>query len=83
MSQSTEDAKMYQSLPEQETSTKVLQQVPLYLFFSGKDGVGKSCIACAAALKIAESGHRVLLISKDRASSVAQVFSVEIGIVNG
>ena len=32
-----------------------------FLFFTGKGGVGKTSIACAAALSLADSGKSVLL----------------------
>jgi len=40
---------------------KFLEQPPRYLFFTGKGGVGKTSIACASAIQLAESGQRVLL----------------------
>jgi len=58
---------------------KFLEQPPRYLFFTGKGGVGKTSIACATAIHLAETGGRVLLVSTDPASNVGQVFGVEIG----
>lgn len=58
---------------------KFLKQPPRYLFFTGKGGVGKTSIACSAAIQLAEAGRRVLLVSTDPASNVGQVFGVEIG----
>ena len=58
---------------------KFLEQPPRYLFFTGKGGVGKTSIACATAIQLAETGRRVLLVSTDPASNVGQVFGVEIG----
>lgn len=58
---------------------KFLEQPPRYLFFTGKGGVGKTSIACATAILLAEAGQRVLLVSTDPASNVGQVFGVEIG----
>ncbi len=58
---------------------KFLKQPPRYLFFTGKGGVGKTSIACAAAVQLADAGRRVLLVSTDPASNVGQVFGVEIG----
>ena len=57
----------------------LLQQVPPFLFFTGKGGVGKTSLACAAAIFLAEQGKRVLLVSTDPASNVAQVFEQAIG----
>ncbi|MCU0735622.1 MAG: AAA family ATPase, partial [Methylotetracoccus sp.] len=56
-----------------------LEQPPRFLFFTGKGGVGKTSIACAAAIHLAESGQRILLVSTDPASNVGQVFGVTIG----
>ena len=58
---------------------KFLEQPPRFLFFTGKGGVGKTSIACATAIHLAESGKRVLLVSTDPASNVGQVFGVAIG----
>ncbi len=58
---------------------KFLDSPPRFLFFTGKGGVGKTSIACAAAVRLAESGRRVLLVSTDPASNVGQVFGLRIG----
>jgi arsenite-transporting ATPase len=58
---------------------KFLQHPPRYLFFTGKGGVGKTSIACATAIQLAEAGKNVLLVSTDPASNVGQVFGVTIG----
>lgn len=52
---------------------------PRFLFFTGKGGVGKTSLACATAIRLAEAGAQVLLVSTDPASNVGQVFGVEIG----
>ena len=52
---------------------------PRFLFFTGKGGVGKTSIACATAIELAEMGKRVLLVSTDPASNVGQVLGVKIG----
>ena len=56
-----------------------LKQAPRFLFFTGKGGVGKTSIACATAIRLADSGRRVLLVSTDPASNVGQVFGIAIG----
>ena len=58
---------------------KLLESPPRFLFFTGKGGVGKTSIACAAAVQLASTGRRVLLVSTDPASNVGQVFGLEIG----
>lgn len=57
----------------------MLRQVPPFLFFTGKGGVGKTSLACATAIHLTASGKRVLLVSTDPASNVAQVFEQTIG----
>jgi arsenite-transporting ATPase len=58
---------------------KFLDGARRFLFFTGKGGVGKTSIACATAIQLAEAGRRVLLVSTDPASNVGQVFGVAIG----
>src|SRR5450830_1387771 len=58
---------------------KFLDKPPRFLFFTGKGGVGKTSIACATAIQLAETGKRVLLVSTDPASNVGQVFGINIG----
>ncbi len=58
---------------------KFIEGATRYLFFTGKGGVGKTSIACATAIRLAEAGRRVLLVSTDPASNVGQVFGVGIG----
>ena len=52
---------------------------PRFLFFTGKGGVGKTSVACAAAITLAGRGRKVLLVSTDPASNVGQVFGLTIG----
>lgn len=56
-----------------------LDSPPRYLFFTGKGGVGKTSLACATAIRLAGAGNKVLLVSTDPASNVAQVFEQVIG----
>ncbi len=56
-----------------------LADLPRFVFFTGKGGVGKTSLACATAVRLADSGRRVLLVSTDPASNVGQVFGVTIG----
>lgn len=49
-----------------------------YLFYTGKGGVGKTSVACATAVSLADSGKRVMLISTDPASNLQDVFSMEL-----
>jgi len=65
--------------PGAALAMKFLERPPRFLFFTGKGGVGKTSIACATAIRLAEAGQRVLLVSTDPASNVGQVFGVAIG----
>ncbi len=56
-----------------------LDHPPTFLFFTGKGGVGKTSLSCAAAIHLARQGKKVLLVSTDPASNVGQVFSQTIG----
>jgi arsenite/tail-anchored protein-transporting ATPase len=57
--------------PDPATATR-------YLFFTGKGGVGKTSLSCATALKLAESGKRVLLVSADPASNLDEVLETSL-----
>ena len=61
------------------TTTDLLADLPRFVFFTGKGGVGKTSLACAAAVRLADGGARVLLVSTDPASNVAQVLGQRIG----
>lgn len=50
------------------------------LMFTGKGGVGKTSIACATAVFLAEGGKRVLLVSTDPASNLDEVLETELGM---
>jgi arsenite-transporting ATPase len=46
------------------------------ILFTGKGGVGKTTLAAATALRSAELGHRILVISTDIAHSLADVLAL-------
>lgn len=50
-----------------------------FLFFTGKGGVGKTSLACATAIALADAGKRVLLASTDPASNLDEVLGVKLG----
>lgn len=58
---------------------KFLDDAPRFLFFTGKGGVGKTSVACAASIELVGQGRRVLLVSTDPASNIGQVFGLTIG----
>ena len=51
----------------------LLRDPPHYLFFTGKGGVGKTSLACASALAMADTGKSVLLVSTDPASNLDEM----------
>jgi len=57
----------------------MFDNLPKFIFFTGKGGVGKTSLACATALSFADKGDRVLLVSTDPASNIGQVFDTRIG----
>lgn len=57
----------------------LLKQPTRLLFFTGKGGVGKTSLACATAIALADRQKRVLLVSTDPASNLGQVFGATIG----
>jgi arsenite/tail-anchored protein-transporting ATPase len=59
--------------------TSVFEAPTRILFFTGKGGVGKTSIACATAIGLADEGKRVLLVSTDPASNLDEVLGVSLG----
>lgn len=57
----------------------MFDNLPKFIFFTGKGGVGKTSLACATSLSLAGKGKEILLVSTDPASNVGQVFGTEIG----
>jgi arsenite-transporting ATPase len=57
----------------------MFKDLPKFVFFTGKGGVGKTSLACATSLSLVGAGNRVLLVSTDPASNVGQVFATSIG----
>jgi len=58
---------------------EVLRNPTRNLFFTGKGGVGKTSLACATAIALADRGKRVLLVSTDPASNLDEVLEVQLG----
>ena len=50
-----------------------------FLFFTGKGGVGKTSLACATAVALADQGKRILLVSTDPASNLDEVLNCQLG----
>lgn len=58
---------------------KFLERPTRNLFFTGKGGVGKTSVACATAVRLADSGKHVLLVSTDPASNLDEVLETPLG----
>ena len=50
-----------------------------FLFFTGKGGVGKTSLSCAAAIALADQGNKVFLVCTDPASNLSEVLGLQIG----
>ncbi len=59
---------------------KPIGELTRNLLFTGKGGVGKTSIACATAISLADAGERVLLVSTDPASNLDEVLATTLGI---
>lgn len=57
---------------------EMLKKPTRNLFFTGKGGVGKTSLACATAIALADAGKRVLLVSTDPASNLDEVLGVRL-----
>jgi arsenite-transporting ATPase len=49
-----------------------------FIFFTGKGGVGKTSLSTAVAIKLADAGKKVLLVSTDAASNLDEMLGVEL-----
>jgi len=52
-----------------------------FLFFTGKGGVGKTSVACAVGVALADAGSRVLIVSTDPASNLDEVLATDLADV--
>ena len=66
------------SLAAEHSLAAFLEAPTRFLFFTGKGGVGKTSLACAAAIALADGGRRVLLVSTDPASNLDEVLGARL-----
>ena len=64
---------------QRDTLMQFIEKATRNLFFTGKGGVGKTSLACATAVLLADRGKRVLLVSTDPASNLDEVLGVSLG----
>lgn len=55
---------------------KAFEKPTPFLFFTGKGGVGKTSLSCAAAIALADRGLRILLVSTDPASNLDEMLGL-------
>ena len=70
--------KMTMNAPANRSLKAFFDAPTRFLFFTGKGGVGKTSLSCATALKLADDGKRVLLISTDPASNLDEVLETSL-----
>ena len=51
------------------------------IIYNGKGGVGKTSVSAATAMRLAEKGHRTIIMSVDTAHSLADSYDVDLGPV--
>lgn len=56
----------------------ILVNATHFIFFTGKGGVGKTSLSAATALKLSDTGKRVLLVSTDAASNLDEMLGVQL-----
>lgn len=66
------------NIPAEHSFAHLLEGPTRFLFFTGKGGVGKTSLACASAIALADRNQRVLLVSTDPASNLDEVLGVEL-----
>ena len=66
-------------MPSANVVPNFLTAPPRHLFFTGKGGVGKTSLACASAVLLADAGRRVLIVSTDPASNLDAVLGTALG----
>jgi arsenite-transporting ATPase len=64
--------------PDASSFDSLLSAPSRFLFFTGKGGVGKTSLACASAIALADRGQRALLVSTDPASNLDEVLGVRL-----
>ncbi len=62
----------------EQSIARFLESPTRFLFFTGKGGVGKTSLACATAIALADKGKQVLLVSTDPASNLDEVLGLKL-----
>jgi arsenite/tail-anchored protein-transporting ATPase len=58
----------------------ILAEPTRFLFVTGKGGVGKTALACATAIGLADAGKGVLLVSTDPASNLDEMLDTRLSL---
>ena len=53
------------------------------IFFAGKGGVGKTSVSAATGIRVAEMGHRTVVMSLDVAHSLSDIFDLDRDLLEG
>lgn len=61
------------AMNQERSLARFLEAPTRFLFFTGKGGVGKTSLACATAIALADKAKKVLLVSTDPASNLDEV----------
>lgn len=72
------DIELAMSAEHHESLNRLLENPTRFLFFTGKGGVGKTSLACASAVALADRGLRVLLVCTDPASNLEEVLGTQL-----
>jgi arsenite-transporting ATPase len=64
--------------PDTNSLDRLIESATRFLFFTGKGGVGKTSLACATAVALADRHRRVLLVSTDPASNLDEVLETKL-----
>src|SRR5512136_2388343 len=59
-------------------AANLLDHPTRFILFTGKGGVGKTSLACATAVALADRGKRILLVSTDPASNLDEVLETRL-----
>ncbi|MBL9088517.1 MAG: arsenical pump-driving ATPase [Planctomycetia bacterium] len=63
-------------MPDDRSLAALVPDATRAFFLTGKGGGGKTSVACATALRFADAGRRVLLVSTDPASNLDEVLGL-------
>lgn len=69
----------HESLPVARVELGLKADPPHMVFLAGKGGVGKTLLSCIAAVNLADTGKRTLLVTTDPAAHLAHALDTAVG----